>query len=223
MIKAILFDLDGTLIDSEEYYTEGTFEWIQRFGFKGKIEDIYPFIGKTYQVQCEMVSGYINHQMSAEEVRVYNDNFFANEKPMVCSEYAFPEVKDSIIELKKHGYKMAICSSSSKELIAKIIAELGFDQYIDFIQSSDDVENGKPAPDVYLEALKFFNIEPKESIVVEDSYSGILAGKNANIYTVARKDYRYNIDQSLADSYIDGIDELYDLIKEIDYGRCNHN
>ena len=224
MIKAVLLDLDGTLLDSERYYCEGTYEWIQRFGFKGKLEDVYSIIGTTMEETCRIIAeDLLKGVMSMEEVYAYNAKFFSEEKPMICSDYIFEEVRESIIKLKEANYRLAICSSSTLDEIDRAISQLGFKEYIDFIDSSHECEHGKPAPDVYLSALQYFNVSPQEAIVVEDSYSGILAGKNANIYTIARKDYRFNIDQSLADAYIDGLDEVYDLIKEIDDGRCNHN
>lgn len=224
MIKVVLLDLDGTLIDSERYYCEGTYEWIQRFGFKGRLEDVYPIIGTTMDETCRIIAEeLLNGSMTCQEVYDYNAKFFREEKPMICSDYIFEEVKASVIKLKEAGYRLAICSSSTLDEIDFAISSLGFKQYIDFIDSSHECEHGKPAPDVYLSALNYFDVEPQEAIVVEDSYSGILAGKNANIYTIARKDYRFNIDQSMADAYVDGLDEVYDLIKEIDDGRCNHN
>ena len=223
MIKVILFDLDGTLIDSERYYCEGTYEWIKRFGFKGKLEDVYAIIGTTMQETCRIISELIDHKLNPEEVYAYNAEFFAKEKPLVCKDYIFKEVKGVIEMLSAKGYRMAICSSSTVEEVEKAINELGFAEYIEAIYSSHDCLHGKPHPEVYLKALEHFGVSDNEAIVVEDSYSGIMAAKNAKIYTVARKDYRFNIDQSNADVCIDGLDELYEVIKEINYGRCNRN
>ena len=74
-LRGILFDMDGTLIDSEKYYVEGTYEWIQRYGFKGKIDEVYSIIGTTIDVTYEILA------------KLTNLSIFEVAKAKLCQDY----------------------------------------------------------------------------------------------------------------------------------------
>ena len=108
-IKAILFDMDGTLVDSERYYTDGTYRWMQRVGYKGSKEAIYPIIGTTLPMTYAIIHKLLDGRLSVEEIEKMNDDYFMKEDVIDYREYIFPEVKGVIRSLRDKGYKMALC------------------------------------------------------------------------------------------------------------------
>lgn len=206
MIKAFLFDMDGTLTDSEKYYTEGTFNWVNKIK-NVSLKDIYPIIGtnmdETYKILSN-ISG-----LSYDDVIKLNTEYFINH-PINYNDYIFDDVKDVLNILMNKGYKLALCSLSERWMVEQFIKDCKFENVFDVILSDDEVKNSKPDPEIYLKAIELLNIKSNEAIVIEDSYNGILAGKNANMRVYARNASRYNIDQSHADYIFNDMYEILD-------------
>lgn len=206
MIQAILFDMDGTLIDSEKYYVEGTYTWMKRNGYQGSLEAIYAIIGttmeKTYQILGRL------SQLDRSKIAQLNSDYFNLENPLDYAKIIFPEVKAVLKALKQDGLKLALCTSSGQKEVDKFIAQCGLENIFDAFFVKETIKNPKPNPEIYLKALAAFKLKISDVIVVEDSKEGISAAKNAQLYTLARKDYRYGIDQSASDEYIDNLNDL---------------
>lgn len=218
MIKYVFLDMDGTLVDSERYYTDGTYRYMKEdFNYKGPKEAVYEIIGTSMYQTGQIIKRLLKSDLSVEEILSYNDRFFGERMSLDYSEYIFKEVRESLKELKEMGLKLALCSGSSKELMYKFIKSCDIEG-IDYIISTDECQGHKPDPDIYLKALAFFKAQRSEVIVFEDSTSGIKAAKNAGLYTAARKDKRFGIDQSEADVKLDDMMELVRLIREINNG-----
>lgn len=209
MIKAILFDMDGTLVDSENYYTSKSFDWLKQYKKDADIKDVYKIVGlnmtDTYKTMAKLAG------ISFEKCKASYDEYFLRH-PINYNDYLFSDVKDTLSKLKGK-YKLCVCTSSTKEMLDSFIKDCDLDIF-DLTLSSDDVINSKPNPEVYLKALDRLNIKGEEAIVVEDSSSGILAGKNAGIYTLARNGDRYLIDQSRADYIFLDMHEILEILDE---------
>lgn len=209
MIKALLFDMDGTLVDSERYYTDGTFRWINKIK-KVPIEEIYPIIGTNMDETYKILSGVSG--LAYEKVVKLNTEYF-NTHPINYNDYIFNDVKDVLNTLKVNNYKLALCSLSEKWMVEQFIKDCHFENIFDAVLSDDEIKNSKPNPEIYIKALELLNVNNNEAIVVEDSYNGILAGKNANIKTYARDSQRYNIIQDKADYIFEDMHEILNKIK----------
>ena len=214
MIKAILFDMDGILFDSEYYYMEGTKDQLQELGYTGPTEDLYSIIGITYEATFDYLAGLLDNRYSAKELMDKNDDYFLNKHPINFKEIMFPGLKEELDKLKEMGIRMTVCSSSSEELIDKCLNEMEIESYFEYKISSENVVRPKPHGDVYLSALKKLGLKKEECIVYEDSDLGIQAGKDAGIYTVARKDDRFGQKQNQADKIVKDIQELTNWIRE---------
>ena len=215
MIKAILFDMDGTLLDSEIHYIEGTYIWMKRKGFKGDIQDLYCLVGKTMDETHLILAKLLNDKYTIEEIAKFNHDYFNYEKPLDFKKYIFDDVFASLKELKELGLKLAICSMSSLKDIDNFINSNNL--VFDLVISGENCKKQKPDPEIYLKALGKLNITSDEAIVIEDSFNGIKASKNANIFTIARKDKRFNIPQEKAgaDMFIDDLKDLSKYLKEL--------
>ena len=134
----------------------------------------------------------------------------------------FRSVPQALQQMKKMGLKLAVCSSSSYDLIVTSLKEMGILEYFDFIESGENCKRSKPYPDIYLLAQEALQVRKEECLVYEDSTAGIQAGISAGIRTVARIDNRFYQDQSKADILVKDIHELTELIrKENNYAGSN--
>ena len=207
MIKAILFDMDGTLTDSEKYYIEGTFEFVNNYK-KVPIEDIYPIVGLDMNGVYIFLSNLLN--ISYDSAKHLNTDYFKNH-PINYNDYLFSDVKDTLKILKDRGYKLALCTVSEKYMLDNFLSQCNFENYFDCLLSNADIKKTKPSPEIYLKALESLNLKNDEAIVIEDSYNGILAGKRSNMSVCARDSSRYHIDQSKADFIFKDMHEILDL------------
>lgn len=208
MIKAILFDMDGTLVDSEKYYTEGTFAWVNKYE-NVSMKDVCAIIGtsmdETYRILSKLTG--LDYSKVVDE----NTKYFEAHK-INYNDYLFDDVVDVLNILKEKGYKLGLCSLSDRWMVKQFISDCHLEGYFDIVLSNDEIKEAKPNPEIYLKALELLNINNKEALVIEDSYNGILAGKNANIITYARNADRYHIDQSKAE-YI--FSDMHDILNKI--------
>ncbi len=211
MTEAVLFDLDGTLVDSERHYTGGTKRWLEEIGIYKDIEEIYPIIGLTTDQTIDYLHRLTG--LSKEEVSFRNEKYFLREHPIDYRDYLFPDVKDTLRQLKEKGIRMAICSGSEKFLIERFTENCGLDGYFDVLFSSEHYAD-KPDPSLYIAAMKELGLGPKDCLIVEDSRFGIEAGKRAGCRTLARDASRYHIQQEEADKIIKDLHEVLEEINE---------
>ena len=207
MIKAILFDMDGTLVDSERYYTEMSYKWLCQYNVVDK-KEIYKIVGlnmdDTYKTMS-LLSG-----LSYDETKKSYDEYFGMH-PMDYNDYLFDDVRDVLSKLS--DYKLAICTLSARDLLDKFIFDTGLNCF-DLLLSNDDVKNPKPSPDIYLKAIERLGVNRDETLVIEDSSTGIKAGKNAGICTLARDSSRFFVDQSEADYIFDDLHGVLNILNE---------
>ncbi len=195
-IKAVIFDLDGTVIDSEGNYYEAdklmmtdygvpfTKEMKNRYVGTGNLEMIKD-IRKQYDIK-DSVENMLNKK---------NDYYLQIAR---TNTHVFTEMKKFIELLKKAGYKLAIASGSSPRILDEIIALTGIQDYFSAVVSAETSARGKPAPDVFLDAARRLKIEPQYCAVVEDSQYGVEAAKRAFMPCIA---IPYITQAPLADSF----------------------
>ena len=212
MIKALLFDLDGVLIDSETYYVKKDLKWMKDLGYNLKEEDIYFTIGASYTEQLKMFRGLVNNSITIEETdRLVQE--YIKKYPMNIEELIIPDAVDLMKYAKAKGLKVAVCSSSSPKEIKNVLDAAKITDLPDIILSGHDFTNSKPDPEIYLHAVEKLKVKKDECIILEDSYYGILAGVRAGIYTVARRDTRFGTDQTTANIVIDNFNSVKRLLE----------
>ena len=177
MIKAIIFDLDGTLVDSVDYHTEAWVKAFEKYGYDFSFDRLREQIGKG----SEFIIGELLPQDEAEKFesdiagyrkQYYQNNLLEKVKP-------FPKVKELFATIKGDDIKVVLASSARKETIEHYKKLLDIENLIDGATSTDDVAQSKPEPDIFAAALKKLEgIDPQEVIVVGDSpYDAIAASK----------------------------------------------
>ena len=183
MIKAIIFDLDGTLVDSVDYHTEAWVKAFQKYGYDFSFNKLRQQIGKG----SEYIIGDLLSPKDAEklesDIAQYRKQYYQNN--LLEKVQPFPKVKELFQKIKADEMKIVLASSARKETIAHYKQLLEIEDLIDGATSTDDVEKSKPEPDIFAAALeKLADISTEEVIVVGDSpYDAIAAGK-VNLRTI---------------------------------------
>lgn len=180
MLKAIIFDMDGVIIDSEPQHAKAALRVFERLNAPADLEYCKSFIGSSTKKICEDAVSRFHLDITVEELLKEMNQ----EKKTVLKEEGY-QITAGITELIKilyqNGIHLAIASSSSPSEIENVVKALGIKKYFTKLISSVHVENPKPAPDSFLLALKELGVNPKETIVVEDSCYGCQAAKAAGI------------------------------------------
>lgn len=177
MIKAVLFDMDGVLIDAKDWHYEALNRALGLFGVGiSRYDHLHTFDGLPTKVKLEMLEEqyYLPkelHSFINEVKQKYTQELIEIKcKPMFHHEYA-------LSKLKKQGYKIAVCSNSIRSTIEMMMKKSALIDYIDLIVSNEDVKKAKPDPEMYITAMLKFGLDPKECLIVEDNPNGIAAAR----------------------------------------------
>ena len=184
MIKGVLFDMDGVLVDSEAFMCEAAIKMFGELGLKVVPADFQPFVGMGENKYLGGVAEHYGVKINIAEAKARAYEIFGiivqgNLSPL-------PGVHEFIAECRKKGFKLALATSADPVKMNVNLKEIGLSAKVfDSIITGQDVENKKPFPDIYLLAAEKLELDPKECLVVEDAISGITAGKAANCKCLA--------------------------------------
>jgi pyrophosphatase PpaX len=176
-MNTILFDLDGTLIDTNELIISTYLHTLEKY-FPGKYtrEDVLPFLGPTlHEVFGEMDPDRVEEMVL--DYRTYN---LANHDALVKE---FVGVMETIETLKIKGYKLAIVTTKREDVAFKGLRLMKLDSYFDVMIAYDHVKKVKPDPEPIFLALEKLGSKPEEALMVGDNFHDVLAGKNAGTKT----------------------------------------
>lgn len=186
MIQAVIFDMDGVLIDSEPLHFSAIEEVLLMHGITIQKGYLDKFVGDTNERAWEVmkkefrlqdaIGFYIKQQIQRTIDCLWRDDYGPIE--------GVPEL---LQQLKSAGYPLAIASSSPPEIIQNIIDRIGIGSYIDKWVSGNEVQESKPAPDIYLRAAEMLGYKPANCLAVEDSYYGVTAAKAAGMKCIGYK------------------------------------
>jgi HAD superfamily hydrolase (TIGR01509 family) len=203
-VEAVIFDLDGTLVDSMWIWKDIDIEYLNRYDIILPDKFQEGMEGMSFSETALYFKNFFNIEDSIEKIK-RDWNYMAKDK------YAHEvPVKDGVIDflkyLKKKNIKTGIATSNSKELVNELINAHNMNTYFDAIHTSCEVKKGKPSPDIYQFVAKQLEVSENKCLVFEDVIQGIMAGKNAGMKVCAVYDeYSKDIDKEkreLADYYI---------------------
>ncbi|MCM1025929.1 MAG: HAD family phosphatase [Roseburia sp.] len=210
-IGAVIFDLDGSLVDSMWLWRAIDIEYLGRFGIPLP-EDLQARIeGMSFHETAVYFKEAFAIPDSLEEIKAeWNRmawNKYANEVPLK------PGIPDFLKGCRRRGIRLGIATSNSRELVENVIGVHGIRDFFSCIMTGSDVQRGKPAPDIYLAVAEELGVSPSECLVFEDIVPGIQAGKNAGMRVCAVEDAysRYDRERKLeqADYYIENYIGLF--------------
>lgn len=216
-INAVLFDLDGTLVDSMWVWKDIDVEFLSDYGIELPNDLQSDIEGMSFTETAMYFKNRFGFKESVDDIkRIWNDMAYERYTKII-------PMKEGALEflnyLKAKGIKTGIATSNSRELVTGMLHAKNINDLFDIIKTSCDVNAGKPAPDIYLRSAEELNVSPKNCLVFEDIPMGILAGKNANMRVCSvYDDYSKNQEskkRALADYYIDTFNEVLEGTYEV--------
>ncbi len=214
MIKLVIFDVDGTLVDSESIYVKAALKNLEVNHYNIPMSAIMGIIGQNKVAGQKLIEStqddsfdYDKYIKNYEKIR----SEILEKEPLKLKKGAL----NILNYCKKHDIKMAIATSTAKDKQTKVLTELGIIDYFDYMVFGDEIKNSKPAPDIYLKVYEHYNIDKDEMIIYEDSKNGILSAHNAGIKVVYIKDI-VDVEEevtSLCFKQVEDLDEGIELLR----------
>lgn len=211
-IKGVFFDLDGTLVNTEQVQSIGLKKTFDFYNLDIPICEYYKFIGKGMtQIESEVKKDFNldiqDGEMREKRKEIIMDLF--KEKKLPLMPYALES-----LEYFSKRYPLGICSTGEKEEVLLKLKVNKLDKYFDFIVTASDVKFGKPAPDIYLKAVEKIKFKNFECLTFEDTFSGLLSAKTAKIHCFSiPNEYEKHKDFSIADQKLESLKQGVELFK----------
>ena len=211
--EGIIFDMDGVLVDSEEFYYQRRKAFLKEYDLSIEQIPISEFVGADMRSLWEIIL----------EVNDTNyDESFLNEKyiqykmdhPIDYGHMIDPDAKRVLQFLKRKGYKIGLASSSMIDAIQDVLKAGQLASYFDVIVSGSQFKKSKPAPEIYEYTASELGIAPEKCLALEDSEKGIRSAHDAGMTVWAIKDTRFGMDQQLADAQLNTLSDMCKKLQE---------
>ena len=214
-IKAVLFDMDGLMIDTESLSTEAFINSAKAQGYNMTKEETLKVLGFTkasiYQFWIDYFQGTnVDGKKLVDDHYEYIENVLYTVGPE-----KMPYVEELLKYLRENNYKIAVASSSDTADIKNNLEKTKLEKYIDEIASGAEVENGKPAPDVFLLAAERLDVDSKDCLILEDSKAGVKAGKASGAMVFMVPDM-FTVDEECedtADRILTNLGEVIEILE----------
>lgn len=200
-IEAVIFDMDGVLIDAKDWHYEALNRALALFGFEiSRTDHLTTFDGLPTRKKLEMLSlteglpkglhGFINEMKQIYTMEIIHQKC----KPLFHHEYA-------LSRLKSRGLKLAVASNSVRDSVETMMLKSKLSQYMDTMLSNEDVGRAKPDPEIYITAMERLGVTPEKTLVIEDNEHGIRAAEASGAHLLKVRDV-YDVTLSAIDERI---------------------
>ena len=214
--RAVIFDLDGVLADSEPWWNEIDAKLLAQYGVKYRGEYHRNVLGVSYRLAVEFFKKAFGLSASTDELIQRRGEiateFFANRVGL------FPSAKEVLQELRRMNLRLAVATSSVSASARPFLDRHQLTAFFDVIVTGDEIEHGKPHPDIYLRAAAKLNVAADACLVIEDALAGIAAAKAAKMRVAAIPDRRF-VDpheyEKEADYLLGSLSEIPSLIRRV--------
>ncbi len=207
-VKAIIFDMDGVLVNTEPHHLILEKKLFKRLGLNINGQEHGNYLGlSTKQMWIEITR---NHDLpqTPEELTGINREEILDYFSKLDEVVLMPGVRDLLEKLNQKGIPLALASASEAAVVDLILSKTALRKYFTHIVSLEAVGKSKPEPDIYLHTAGLLSVAPEECLVIEDSPNGIKAAKSANMICIA-----YSNDPNLADESTDDFSGMQEILK----------
>lgn len=216
MIKAVIFDMDGLLIDSEMISYKCYRDFLKDYGYTFTLDDyIKDFPGKQLITSLNFIKDHYHLEYDIEKAidvfHEYENEYIKNEGVDLK-----PGAKELLKYLKEHHFKTIIATSSREKRAQSLLEKHQVMQYMDDIVYGFEVKHGKPAPDIFLKACEKLNVLPEEALVLEDSEAGIDSAYQAHIPVICIPDLKNpdDLHHKRCTTLLKSLDEVIEYIEK---------
>lgn len=204
MYRAVIFDMDGVIVDSEAAYLKRRLDFFNRLGEIPEHTQLQDFVGLSNEAVWQQL---VSDAKKRERLKRKYDQY-QNENPIQYQKYLMPHVIDFLEEIHVQKKKVALASASNPQHITLMLSQCQLSKYFDVVISGENVKRNKPFPDIYLKSSEQLAVLPAECLVIEDSFNGILAANRAKMDVWALKPKKYTIDQNSANCIFQNFIEM---------------
>ncbi len=217
-IKAVIFDFDGLILDTETPEVKAWNEFFEKYNLEFPSEEYINAVGMTYEDDTPLRIMKEKLGESFDETKVFEE-FKQYKLSQIEKEQLCAGVMDYLQDAKKLGLSIGLASSSKLEWVGYFLDKFKIRHFFDTINTLDDVKHPKPDPELFSRAVAHLKVQPNEAIALEDSPNGITSAKQAGLYTVVvPNSVTKNLDIDHADICLESLSELSlaDLISHLD-------
>lgn len=217
-LKAVLFDMDGVIVDTEPLHKQAYFLMFEKVGITVSQEKYNAYTGQSTIEICKDLVQKFNLSIDATELVAHKRAFF---KELFFAETNDLQLLEGVLDLIKNYYNngvtLVLASSASMVTINNVFTKFDLNKYFKGKISGADLKASKPHPEIFIKAAEIAEVDKKECIVIEDSTNGIKAAYDGGIYCVAYKsEHSKEQDYSLAQKVISDYNEIrYEVIQDI--------
>jgi HAD superfamily hydrolase (TIGR01509 family) len=209
MLRAVIFDMDGVILDSQPYHFAVEEKIFRAKGITVSIEESHSFVGMAGDRMWAAVKNKFGLKESVAELMAFDNRIRVDYFASLEDVRPMPGIIKLLEELRGNTIKIALASSSSVEVIDVFISKLGIGHYFQQIISGDFVEKGKPAPDIFIHTAQALQEPAAGCVVIEDSANGVKAAKLAGMKCIGFQNANSgDQDLSPADMVIDDLTKL---------------
>ena len=207
---AVIFDMDGVIVDTEAFYTDQERRFADDNGLPVSDDEVIALVGQSHQTFQSTLQDWwrrVGRELTGDEAEATFEEWASHE---ACDYRSImnPGVAETISELHGRGVRVALASSSPMKNIVKVLDACGLDGIFEVVVSGEQFHESKPNPEIYLHTLESLGLSAEECCCVEDSVPGITAGKRAGLTVFAKREERFGFTQEMADVIIDQIPDL---------------
>jgi beta-phosphoglucomutase len=187
-LKAVIFDMDGVLVDSEPWHYEIETILFKKLGLDVSEELHHTYLGTAGDLMYSDLKERFDIPMSLDELLKWDEGYRIDIFSKMADIKPIPGIPELLKELKYNNIKTAVATSSVPGIVDIILQKCGIVSYFDAVVTTETVGKSKPAPDVYLFAAQRIGVSPSNCVVFEDSFNGIRAARSASMYCIAYQD-----------------------------------
>ena len=214
---AVIFDMDGVIVDTEKFYLGTLAKLFEAEGIEVPFEDLCVTVGASYKdFKRNLVRWFeLGGEHLTEEEALARYNVWEERNQPDFAALLNHGVVETIAELKRRGVRVALASSSPMSNILLVLEACGLFDAFELVTSGEQFHESKPNPEIYLHTLENLGLPAGDCCCVEDSVPGITAGKAAGLTVFAKREDRFGFTQEAADRIIDAIPDLLEAASEL--------